>query len=197
MMETVTPTNESALLLRLREGDHKAFEKLFSIYSPVITGHLLRLLKVPELVEEIVQDTFLSLWEYRDRIDPDRTVKAYIFQIAVNNARDLFRRAMHDKQLRVMFYQTVSEGYEHIEAELAHKENKDLLDNLLDRLPERQRKVYMLCKVEGLSYREVSSRLGISENTVNSHIKRANALLKQYLAGNPEVTILLALFIIC
>ncbi|MGK6352832.1 RNA polymerase sigma factor [Parapedobacter sp. DT-150] len=196
MIDTVTPTNERALLLRLREGDHKAFEKLFSIYSPIITGHLLRLLKVPELVEEIVQDSYLSLWEYRDRIDPDKPIKAYIFQIAVNNARDLFRRAMHDKQLRTMFYRTVSEGYEHIEAELARKENRDLLGRLLNRLPERQRNVYILCKVEGLSYREVSGRLGISENTVNSHIKRANALLKQYLAGNAEVMMLLALFLV-
>ncbi|WP_090626223.1 RNA polymerase sigma factor [Parapedobacter indicus] len=195
MMETVNPTNERAMLLRLREGDHEAFGKLFSSYSPIITGHLLRLLKVPELVEELVQDTFLSLWEHRERIDPDKPLKAYIFQIAINNARDLFRRAMHDKRIRALFYQTVSEGYEHIETELIRKENSDLLSRLLDRLPERQRNVYILCKVEGLSYREVSGRLGISENTVNSHIKRANALLKEYLAGSAEVMILLILFL--
>ncbi|PPL03142.1 RNA polymerase, sigma subunit, ECF family [Parapedobacter indicus] len=194
-METVNPTNERAMLLRLREGDHEAFGKLFSSYSPIITGHLLRLLKVPELVEELVQDTFLSLWEHRERIDPDKPLKAYIFQIAINNARDLFRRAMHDKRIRALFYQTVSEGYEHIETELIRKENSDLLSRLLDRLPERQRNVYILCKVEGLSYREVSGRLGISENTVNSHIKRANALLKEYLAGSAEVMILLILFL--
>ncbi len=196
MMETVTLPDERAMLLRLREGDHEAFGRLFSAYSPIITGHLLRLLKVPELVEELVQDTFLSLWEHRDRIDPDKSIKAYIFQIAVNNARDLFRRAMHDKRIRVLFYQTVSEGYEHIETEITRKENRDLLSRLLDRLPERQRKVYILCKVEGLSYREVSGRLGISESTVNSHIKRANALLKEYLTGSAEVMILLALFLI-
>jgi len=195
MMETFTPTDERAMLLRLREGDHEAFGKLFSVYSPIITGHLLRLLKVPELVEELVQDTFLSLWEHRERIDPEKSIKAYLFQIAVNNARDLFRRAMHDKRIRALFYQTVSEGYEHIETEITRKENRDLLSHLLDRLPEKQRNVYILCKVEGLSYREVSGRLGISESTVNSHIKRANALLKQHLAGSAEVIILLALFL--
>ncbi len=195
-METANDTNERALLLRLREGDHQAFGSLFSIYSPIITGHLLRLLKAPELVEEILQDTFLSLWECRERIDPDKNIKAYLFRISINKARDLFRRAMQDKQIRALLYRTVSEGYEHIETELIRRENRDLLSRLLDRLPERQRKVYVLCKVEGLSYREVSDRLGISENTVNSHIRRANALLKQYLSNTSEVTILLVLFLI-
>lgn len=196
MMETVTPTNERTILQRLREGDHEAFGELFSTYSPVITGHLLRLLKVPELVEGLVQDTFLSLWEHRERIDPDKPIKAYIFRIAINNARDLFRRAAHDKRIRAMFYQTICEGYEHIETELIRKENRDLLSSLLDRLPERQRNVYMLCKVDGLSYREVSGRLGISENTVNAHIKRANALLKQHLVNHTDAFILLIPFLI-
>jgi len=190
MTETVS-ANEKERLLRLRDGDHVAFGELFVQYSPRLTGHLLRLLKVPELVEELVQDTFLSIWEHRARIDPEKPLKAYLFQIAVNHARDLFRRAMHDEQMRRVFYRNLADGYEHIEKELIRKENRDLLSRLLDKLPEKQRNVYILCKVEGLSYREVSGRLGISEHTVNSHVKRANALLKQYLAGNPEVVLLL------
>lgn len=159
----------------------------------MITGHLLRLLKIPELVEEVVQDTFMSLWEHRERIDSEKSIKAYLAQIAANNARNLFRRAAHDERMRAMFYEAIAGGYDHIEAELMRKDNEALLARLLEKLPEKQREVYLLCKVEGLSYREASERLGISEHTVNAHIRRANASLKQHLSGSAEAIALLIL----
>jgi RNA polymerase sigma-70 factor (family 1) len=186
-LPTPVATDEKDLLERLRDGDEYAFNLLFKKYNTPLTGHLLRLLKSPELVEDVLQDTFMSLWVHRTMVDVQKPVKAYLFQIAINNAKNLFKKAAHDEKMRAYFYPVLEAGYEHIESKLFQEENKQMLNRLLDLLPPKQKTVYTLCKLDGLSYKEVSEKLGISESTVNSHILRANLFLKSHLIDRQEV----------
>lgn len=81
-MKTLNAISEKELLLRLQEGDHGAFGKLYDTYHYNLVGHLIRLLKSTELAKEVAQDTFMALWEHRDRIDVEKPVKPYLFKIA-------------------------------------------------------------------------------------------------------------------
>src|SRR5690606_11614003 len=147
-------------------------------HSPTLIRNLMRLVKNETLVEEIVHDSFVELWERREQIDPEKSVLAYVYRMASNKAANLFKRAAHDQKLRSYFLRMLDAGYEEIETKLIQKENRELLHQLLERLPPRQREVYMLCKLDGMSYAEVASRLHISESMVNSHIQRANKFLR-------------------
>lgn len=179
------------LVSLLSTGDHGAFTQLYNRYSPGLIANLIKLLKNDVLVEEVLQETFLTLWEKRSELDPARPVDGYLFRISANKAKNLFKRAVHDEKMRAYFLPALEAGYEQVETQLFRKENEHLLHELLAKLPDKQREVYTLCKLEGLTYREVADRLGITESTVNSHIQRANALLKQLVVNYPQLMLLL------
>lgn len=188
--------NEIKLVQRLKEGDHDAFETLYHIYKDRLIGNLLRILKSRELVEEQVQDIFLKVWKGRDRIDEEKPFKAYLFAIAANMAKNVIRSAYYDKQMRATLLPIDQWVYMHVEEQIVADENKQLLLNLLEKLPPQRRTVFTLCKLEGKSYKEVSELLHISESTVNDHIRKANLTLRQFRA-NPKIIDLLFLFYLC
>ncbi|GGH30553.1 sigma-70 family RNA polymerase sigma factor [Sphingobacterium alkalisoli] len=185
-MEIASAPDEMDLLRKLREGDVSAFEQLYGQYKIKLTGNLLRMLKSPELVEDVLQDLFLGLWENRARIDPERSIRPYLFQSAANKAKNIFRRAGYEQKFRDYLLPQWSEYYSHVEELLVLEENKHLLDSLLNQLSPQQRTVYSLCKLEEKSYKEVAAELHISETTVNTHIRNANLLLKKLTQEDPR-----------
>ncbi|WP_346070392.1 RNA polymerase sigma factor [Sphingobacterium siyangense] len=185
-MNTKSITDERELLLKLRDGDHLAFEQLYNKYHPNLIGHLIRLLKSTDLAKEVLQDTFMAVWEHRGSIDTERPLKAYLFKTATNNTFNIFKKAAHDVKYRKYLYPIIEAGYEHIEVQLFEKENGQLLEKLLSKMSEKQREVFVLCKIEGKSYEEASKELNISINTIHTHIKRANHFLKIQLNNYPE-----------
>lgn len=189
-MTHISEIHNKDLLHRLKDGDYDAFNQVYRQYSPALTANLIRLLKNDVLVEEVLQETFITLWERRERVDPEKSVDSYLFRISANKAKNLFKRAAYDEKMRAYFIEAIESGYEQIETKLFREENSQLLHKLLNKLPSKQREVYTLCKLEGMSYREVSERLNISESAVNSHIRRANALLKQVFVGELGIFIL-------
>ncbi len=90
---------EKEILLRILQGDELAFEKIYRLHSPKLYGKLLKLLKSVPQTEEILQDVFLKVWEYRASIDPEKSFGAFLFKIAENKAYDFFRKAARDKKL--------------------------------------------------------------------------------------------------
>ncbi len=177
---------EKELLLRLKDGDHNAFEEIYHLYKDKLIGNLLRMLRSRELVEEQMQELFLKIWNGRKDIDPEKPFKAYLFRIAANMTKNIFRKMYYDKQMRSSLLPIDQRIYTHIEEQIVSQENKKILDSLLDKLPSQRRMVFTLCKLEGKSYREVGELLNISENTVNDHIRKANLTLRK-LSIDPEI----------
>lgn len=194
-MKRLTPINEQYVLQQLRKGNETAFEIIYNAYYQQLIGHLLRLLKSAELAKEVVQDTFLALWEHRERVDEHKPIKAYLFKIATNNAYNIFKRAVHDEKVRAYLYPATEAGYEHIETHLLEKENEQRFREILQRMPAKQRIVYTLCKLHGKSYDEVSKELNISIGTIHTHIKRANQFLRKRIASYAEFSISILFFL--
>jgi len=170
--------NEPDLLLRLREGDTLAFEALYNQYKVRLTANLLRILKSPELVEDVLQDVFLGIWENRHHIDPQRSIKPYLFQSVANKAKNIFRKAATEQKFRDYLLPHWKEDYNPIEQLLTEQNDQQLLHTLLNKLSPQQCTVYTLCKVDGISYKEIAKLLGISETTVNTHIRNSNQILR-------------------
>lgn len=177
--------DEKELLQKLQIGDHHAFEQIYETYYFNLTGHILRLLKSTELAKEVVQDTFMALWENREKVEIDRSIKPYLFRIATNLTYNVLKKAAHNQKYRAYLLPLVEAGYEQIESALFKKENEQILQDILQKMPNRQREVFILCKLQGKSYQEVSEKLNISFHTVNTHIKRSTQFLKQNITEYP------------
>ncbi|WP_262245935.1 RNA polymerase sigma factor [Parapedobacter soli] len=186
-------SDERHLLEQLRAGDHDAFVEIYHRYKLRLAGNFLRILKSSELAEELLQELFVRLWIRREQIDPEQSIKSYLFRIGENLIRDTFRKAAKDKRIQQYLQTAVSGIYSHVEELLISSETRTELYHAIDLLPPKRREVFRLCKLESKSYEEVSQLLNISPGTVNDHIRKANSFLRQYLTTHAELGMLLVL----
>jgi RNA polymerase sigma-70 factor (family 1) len=184
---------EKLLLVRLNQGDSRAFEELYDSYKLRLAGNLYKLLKSDELAKEVLQDLFLKVWDNRAQIDPEKSFRSYLFRIGENMVNDFYRRAARDKRLRDQLVQANSEIYSHIEEQLFFKEDSGLLKEAIELMPPQRKLVYTLCKMEGRSYKEVEELLGINAKTINSHLFQANKFLKEHF--NPTSGVSMAIIL--
>lgn len=191
-----TTEQEREILLRMRQGDEFAFEKIYRLYSPKLYGKLLRLIKSIPQTEEILQDVFLKIWEHRTSIDPEKSFNAFLFKIAENKAYDFFRKAARDKKLEAELIAVSTLNYIALEEFVADNEKLIFLENAINKLPPQRQQVFRLCKLEGKSYKEVSELLGISLSTISDHIVKATKSIREHIESHnsaflPLVIILL------
>lgn len=192
-MSSCVHLSESELVSLIHQGSEEAFMEIYHRYKDRLAINLLRVLKDSFLVEEVLQELFLMLWEKRQQLDPQLSVGGFLFRSASNRTKNIFRQIAYDVRMREVIWKRMEEKQRDSEVDwLEKKEAKEALHALLDRLPPQQQKVYRLCKLEGFSYKEVSEKLAISETTVNSHIRHANRFLRREI--DPLLIIFLYLF---
>ncbi|ANF52957.1 hypothetical protein A0O34_21595 [Chryseobacterium glaciei] len=191
-MNPASQINEKELLLRLRDGDYSAFEIIYSNHKKKIAHRLLRLLNSGDLVEDVLQELFIRLWNNRKGIDIEKPIEAYLYRIATNLVNDYFREVSRNKKLAEELWYRISELYNPFE-EVSQVSADSELFRSIDRLPEQRKKVFLLCKLERKSYSEVSRLLQISEAAVNDHITKAN----RFLRDNYDKAIPFAVVIFC
>ena len=136
-------------------------------------------------VEDIAQVAFFRLWRRQSRPDsePLKSPKAVLFAIARNAALDLVRHqavARTDPVTEAGVMHVLDEGPSVVETVSARQELEFLADALRD-LPARCRQVITLAKIYGLTEKQVAAQLGISENTVRTHVVRGMERCTEYL----------------
>ena len=188
-MEDISNSEEKHLVLQLKSGSTAAFEKLYHIYKLRIAGNLFKFLKSEELAEEMMQAFFLKIWENRGQIDPEQSFRSYLFRISENMVYDFFRKASRDNKLREKLRANYVEYYSHIEEGLIMKENRLRLSEAIALLPPQRREIFILCKIEGKSYKEVSELLNISPSTINNQLLQANKFLKRMLNADSAIAV--------
>ena len=162
---------DAALLARIRQGDHQAFAAVFRAHYPLLAAVAARL-STPEQAEEIVQDVFLSLWERRGALDVDGSIRSYLLAAIRFASASAVRRSMVAERHRAA-------GFEFhappplADAALMDDERARVITAAIDRLPERCRMVFVLVRVEGLSYADAAASLGIAEKTVDAQMGKA------------------------
>lgn len=186
---------ENELIVALKHGEHRAFNAIYDRYKTELAVKIIRMVKSEDLTEELLQELFMRLWTYREQIDPAKSVRAYLHQIAKNMVIDLLRRAAKEQHIYSHIIAASTELYEHVEQSLFKKENEAFLHQAIEQLPPQRRKIFVECKLEGKSYKEVAELYQISTTTVNDHIQKSTHTIREYLLKKPgfQLSVLLAL----
>jgi len=129
--------------------------------------------KKPEIIEELVSDCFIKLWENRKKIEIKTSIKHYIFLMLRNSIIDYQRK----KKFLTQSLDNISEPA----GQDVFDEQKDyaVLYSALEKLPEQRRKILELAVFESLSYNQIAEMLQISRNTVKTQISRSYRFLKE------------------
>ena len=122
----------------------------------------------------------MKLWEYRKSIDPEKSIRSFLFKIAENKAYDFFRRAARDKERESELIALATTEYTIIEELKSDEDNLAMLQKAINGLPPQRQQVFRLCKLEGKTYKEVSDLLGISVSTISDHIVKGTKGVRDY-----------------
>jgi RNA polymerase sigma-70 factor (ECF subfamily) len=183
--------SDEDLLLAIQQEEEWALDKLIERKSKPLLQHVYRIVGDREDARDIVQLTFVRVWEHRDRFDRRWTVNTWIYRIASNLGIDFLRsRQSKLRQLEPVrrHFSSQSEVRQLNElARLGRTEVDRILCELAMGLTEKQRQVFLLRELAGLSSREVARIAGCRESTVRNHLFTARRYLrKELLRRYPE-----------
>jgi RNA polymerase sigma-70 factor (ECF subfamily) len=173
---------DEELVRQIHASDTEAFRLLFEKYQPMLFRHVVYMLRDVDTAHDVVQESFVRLWEHRTTLHPQVPILAYLFRVSGNLVRDLARhrevRRKHEAHPPPV--SPVPDGDPADALHLRMLEEM-LADVVRTRLPERCRQVFLLSRVEGMSNNEISERLGIAVKTVENQITRALRILRRHL----------------
>jgi len=184
-MNEKSPMYEKELLRKLHEGDTKAFEYVFKQFQPALVFFANRLLGLQAIMEaeEIVQDTFLKLYDRRKSFVSLQQVKAFVY-ITTKNA---CLQKIEKEQVKQRHFEKFTEINNYTEdiilQNIIYVEILREVSSAIELLPEQCRIIMKKFFEEGKNAREISEEMQITVSTVNNQKARAISLLKKRLSG--------------
>lgn len=178
--------DDRTVLAALASGEEQALDELVTRKSSPLHQTVTRITGDPEEAKDIVQLTFVKVWENRERYDDRYSPNTWIYRIATNLAIDHLRsrrtRNRSEEPVRLHLESAAASRARHDRANLHEGEIYRIFSELSKDLTERQRVVFLLREVEGRPSSEVAEIVGCRESTVRNHLFNARRVLQQTLA---------------
>jgi len=182
---------ESEWVTAIKSDDKAAFEKLFNNYCQRLINFTRRYVIDKQIAENIVQDVFVNVWQRRSNLDPEKSIKTYLFTASRNEGLKHLRHLNVEKKS----FDRIIESYPEAkhDLELEGKEISQSINKAINELPEKCREIFELNRFENLKYAEIAYTLNISVKTVETQMGRALKKLRKQL--KPLLPMLLFLLI--
>ena len=171
--------DENEQFVRLTHGDEKAFSVVFYHYFPYLVAFVSKITHTRHTAEEITQEVFLRLWQKKEQFEYTTSLDSWLFAVAANLAFDHLKKEAQKDKL-VAFYRKYRPA-DDTSALLSYRETRTIIETAVEQLPEQQKLVYKLSREDGLSHQEIAGHLGVTVNTVKSHIGKALKTLRDIL----------------
>lgn len=180
--ERAPALDERELLARVSRGDLTAFERLYRLYQPRLARFLTTLLKRPQLIEEVLDDTMMVVWQTAGNFRGSSKPSTWVFAIAYRKAQKA-RVRWPDPVEEPEFDNRISEDPLPDE-ELHHDQLRAALMKAMDQLSADHRAVVDLTYFHGLGYREIAEIVDCPVDTVKTRMFHARRRLKQAMSGS-------------
>lgn len=172
--------SDEKLVENFKEGDIHAFENLFRRYYGHLCSYANQTVNDPANAEEIVQEFFVRLWEKREQLSIETSVKNYFFRsiknLCINAIQHDKIKAKYAQKIKAETENNYSDEDGFVELELSEKINESIQS-----LPEKRREIFRLSREEGLKYREIAEKLNVSVKTVETQMSLAIKFLRDKL----------------
>lgn len=189
-----SPANLEKILADFANDNKQAFDELYYLYYPKLYYYSKSFLKIEEGIDDVLQEVFVKLWINRRNIKKAETFNAFLFTITKNTLLNEIRSRLKTVEFQTkLFYQSVAEEFVTNNA-VEYADMKRHVDQFIQQLPEKRRKVYLMSREEGLTNADIANQLGISVKTVEDHITHALRFLKDKLKAL-EFTFLLFFYL--
>ena len=168
-----------SLVKNIVEGDNEAFDRLY-LYSIENLIKFLRIITSSQSdAEEMAQETFVYIWENRNKIDPTKNFQSFLYTVAKRTAfRYMAKKGLDRKYCD--YKAQLTEEYEISPDELmANQELALMIALYVENMPFQRRRVFEMSRSEGKSIEEIASELNLSYNTVKNHLQASTKGLRK------------------
>jgi RNA polymerase sigma-70 factor (ECF subfamily) len=171
--------------------DKAAFEELFRSYFTPLCSFAQKFVQDADEAKDIVHQVFINLWNKREAIDANMSLKSYLFQGVQNRSlnfiRDNKKLVKFDTPQNEAELGTYLDSTDHLES----AEAEARINEALDRLPDKCREIFLMNRFDNMKYREIAEKLKISIKTVETQMSRALKALRNDLSDMISVIIFL------
>jgi len=173
---------EKDLLGRIARGDEIAFRQLFHHYHRLLRPFVVKLTRSDLAAEEVLQEVFLKIWLYREKLAHVDNPKAYIVRIVSNESLNYLRTLAKNNRLFEEIQQIPMQEYSSPEQALAYRETEKLIREAVQQLPKGCQQVYRLSRDEDKRIPEIASALKLSDSTVKNQLVKALKIIRLHIA---------------
>jgi len=177
---------EKDLISRLKNNDSQAFDDVFKLYYKQLCYYSFKIVKDKDIAEEIVQDLFVQIWEKRNELNINISLKSYLYRSVHNNSIRQFKKEILTEAIEE--HHNTSDG--NYDSLMEQAETEIYIYNTIEQLPEHCRNIFKMSRFENLKYREIAEKLNISVKTVETQMSRALKFLTKNLQHLVKLLIL-------
>lgn len=188
----ITSQPDTELVERLRQGNIEAFDTIYAKYASKLFSFGFYYLKSSEEAEELVQSVFLKVWENCKELKKELSFKSYIFTIAYSEICKIFRKRSYWKKFTedYMMQDLHEPSSAFIEEDISIQQVLKRIQQIIDKLPEKQRYAFVKSKIEGKSAKEVAKDLNLSPGTVDNYVSEVLKYIRSHI-DNRDIAMIL------
>ncbi len=154
----------------IKSGNHLSYEIVFKLFHKKVYAYFLKKTASEDMAQELTQLVFIKLWNFKHTLSLDHELDLQLFQIARTVLLDHFRKQANDERNLKLYHSSLKED---AGSQLPNFDAQQQLEVVLSVLPPTRKKVFVLNRLSGYSYKEIAQQLSISPRTVEKHISLA------------------------
>jgi len=175
----MSPYNDERSLIRqISQGDEKAFSEMYDRYRPVLYRFVFNILKSADLTNDSCQEIFIKIWEDRTRLHEVMSFKYYLLTVGKNHSLNVLKKVISEEKTLSDFISNYSEVNNEVEEKMQSDEYQEFINSVLVTLTPQSRKIFQLCRQQGMSYDEAAIVMGVSRNMIKKHMIRSMKIFK-------------------
>ena len=174
--------HEKLLIRELRCGNAKAFEVLYKQYNARLFNFSMKIIRNKQDAEGMVQEVFIAVWENREKLDENKSFSGFVFSIAKNKALNRIKQNL-SRKVYLEYMQMENQVQNDMESDIESRELMDYLLKTIQELPDRTKQIFLLSRNEGLTYKQIASRLDVTENVVDHEIRKSLKYIRDKLGS--------------
>lgn len=181
-MSVYSLTAEKILLQKIAEGDELAFRHVFDLYKNKVYSFVIKFVHSKADAEEIVQDTFFTIWQKKEMLPNIEHPRNYIYTVVRNKTYDYLNQAAKNQKILSQIWANMQTDSNPVEELTNFKDSELLIKTGLSNLSLQKQQIFRMSRIDGLSHEEIAHAVGLSKSRVKNIIVDVLKYLRHYLS---------------
>ncbi|MFH6991013.1 RNA polymerase sigma-70 factor [Flavobacterium sp. FlaQc-48] len=165
----------------IKNGNEAAFEKVFKMYFKNLHAFAYTFMKDDIIAEEIVQNVFFKIWEKKDQLQIDDSLKAYLYRAVHNESLNHLKHLKIKNSFQLQYSDPMEPSDQDASSQMIATELENDIQKAINELPQQCRTIFQMSRFEQLKYQQIADHLNISIKTVENQMGKALRVLRSKL----------------